>query len=152
MQEIAVVCMTLLLRLFQKCEILLRGHLAQTSPLKTIFLFVVSFFFWQLLNKITSNKTGNLKTFVISRQKRGTYVQKVSETLLYTYWPRTFDWQNETLCPKALWVGGNTQIWGLFCGFVESVGCVPMLFWFLLCKEFHPFVSIKKRTVFGFFF
>lgn len=59
---------------------------------------------------------------------------------IYTYWPRTFDLQNETLCPKALWVGGNTQIWGLFCGFVESVGCVPppllpMLFWFFALQR-----------------
>lgn len=76
---------------------------------------------------------------------------------IYTYWPRTFDLQNETLCPKALWVGGNTQIWGLFCGFVESVGCVPPLFClccsgFLLCKEFHPFVSIKKKSSIWVFF
>lgn len=151
--------MTLLLRLFQKCEILLRGHLAQTSPLKTIFLFVVSFFFWQLLNKITSNKTGNLKTFVISRPKRKRYLctKSLGKIIIYPtgpelltgklrlYVPRHCGWvatHKFGACSVALW-----KVWGV-CPPLFCLCCSG----FLLCKEFHPFVSIKKRTVFGFFF
>jgi len=149
--------MTSLLRLFQSVKFFWEG-IWPNITLKTIF-FLFWVFFWQLLNKITSKKTRNLKTFVILRQKEVlTYVQKVLERYyiptglkelltgkMRLYVPRRCGWwvatQKFRACSVALWNvrGGYPPL-------------LPMSFWFLLCKEFLPSLSIKKKNSIWVFF